>query len=111
MTIPTADKQRLVLFLCHHCRGREQRMLQRDVAAKLGWSVRYLQDVASEEAQTNGRIGSSSGRYAGMWWSLDAEDAQVADSNLAGRIGPLARRRRAIARAFPGLGQGRLLEV
>jgi len=111
MCVPRADRQQLVLYLCVHCRGREKRLKQPLLATALGWSTRYLQRVLSEEAQVNGRIDSSSGQYAGVWWNVDVEDYRLADSNLAGRIDPLARRRRAIRQACPGLGQEQLLEV
>ena len=45
-----ADRQRLTVYLRHNCRGRVNRMKQADLAAALGWSTRYLQDVLSEEA-------------------------------------------------------------
>jgi len=103
--VSAADRERLVRYLSYYCRGRANRMKQPALAEALGWDTRRLQDTLSEEAQHNGYVGSGCGKYKGVWWSLDAEDARLADSNLAGRIGPLARRRRAIQRAFPGIGQ------
>lgn len=111
MSVPLADKQRLVWFLRRYYPGPENAVKQPVLAAELGWDVRRLQDVISEEAQHNWHIGTGCGKYAGVWWSRNAEDARIARRSLVGRLAPIAARVRCIDRACPGLAQETLLEV
>jgi hypothetical protein len=100
------DQTALCDFLQDRCLTRHSATVQVEAARLLGCNVRHLQDVFGEAAQHNGHLGSSSdSRWPGIFWSVDDEDALVADSNIAGRIGPLARRRKAIHSVFPGIGQ------
>ncbi|MFB3883517.1 MAG: hypothetical protein ACE149_19805 [Armatimonadota bacterium] len=109
MSVSLDDRQALVRYLRRYCAGRENRMKQPALAAALGWDVRYLQDVISAEAQHNPHIGTGCGTWAGVWWSVDAEDARIARRSLVGRLAPIAARVRAIDKAWPGVAQESLL--
>ncbi len=105
MAVPIADRERLVQFLKCWCRGVENAMYQGVLADHLGWDVRYLQDVVSEEAQHNGHIGTGA---QGVWYSVTVEDHRRARRSLVGRIRPIADRVRAIDAACPQAAQGAL---
>jgi hypothetical protein len=94
-----------VQFLKWHCAGVENAIHQDALAARLGWSTRYLQEVVSEEARHNGHIGTGA---QGVWYSVTVEDDRRARRSLVGRIRPIADRVRAIDVACPQAAQGAL---
>ncbi len=110
MTAPTCptDREALVRYLQAHCRGEEHALHQEPLARALDFDLRHLQDVVSEEAQHNGHIGTST---RGVYWSENVPDYRAAYSNLAGRVGPIVRRMRAIERACPQVATETLLEA
>ena len=111
MIISPADKQRLALYLSHHCRGRDAALRVPDLARALGWPPRRTQKVIYALRLDNGRVGSTCTVPAGIYWILCEEEAREVAAELDSRIRHISRSKTAIARAWPGVGQTRLLEV
>lgn len=111
MTIPTADKQRLALYLSHHCRGRDAALKVPALAAALGWRPRYCQQVVYALRLENGRVGSTCSKPAGVYWILTEAEAREVVAELESRIRHISRSKTALLRRWPAVGQARLIEV
>jgi len=86
------DPQLLASYLRAYCYGQRNATRQRDLAARLGWSVRKLQVVAEALDDQTGRVGTSCGETPGLYWIATEDELEATCANLAARAAAMLTR-------------------